>query len=148
MPASPSHLAAAENSYEADRTIGLTAYFDGLQQGVIASNERGRVVVETAPARAILGGLGCPATFGTPARPLLRVFAKAVGIATGTGWREMFWMLRHIRKEGSTAIREITVEDRILWVRIRPMPEGWTVALEDVTADPPSASRRPLIRSC
>ncbi len=133
MPASPSPLAAAENPYEADRAFGLTAFFDGLDQGVVAIDERGRVVVETAPARAILGGLGCPATLGNPARPLLRVFAKAVGTATGTGWRDVFWMLRHIRNEGSTAIREITVGDRILWVRIRPMPEGWTVALEDVT---------------
>ncbi len=43
-------------------------------------------------------------------------------------------MLRHIRNEGSAAIREITVGDRIVAVRIRPMPEGWTVTLEDVTA--------------
>ncbi len=48
MPASPSPLAVAENSYEADRAFALTAYFDGLDQGVVAIDERGRVVVETA----------------------------------------------------------------------------------------------------
>ena len=131
MPApQPLRVAAPVPAGPADPVRRLATYFDGLDQGVIAIDRRGRVVMGTAPARAILASLGFAIEAGSSGRHLLRVLAAI----TGSGLRDGFATLRRARADGRPATLEATTAGRTIALRIHPMPEGWTVALEDVTA--------------
>ncbi|MCJ2024162.1 putative bifunctional diguanylate cyclase/phosphodiesterase [Methylobacterium sp. J-067] len=130
MPApQPLRVVATNPSVEADPVRRLATYFDGLDQGVIAIDRRGRVVVATAPARAILSGLGFTATTGSSGRDLLRILAAI----TGSGLRDGFAMLRRARAEEGPQAFETVTAGRTIALRIHPVDGGWTVALEDMT---------------
>ncbi|MCJ2015092.1 EAL domain-containing protein [Methylobacterium sp. J-076] len=90
----------------------------------------GRVIIETGPARAVLAGLGHDPALGRPARSLLRLLAAT----TGSGLRETVHRIRGARDEDRPAEYEITACGRTVSVRVRAMPDGWTVSLEDVSA--------------
>ena len=130
MPApQPLRVVSTNPSVEADPVRRLATYFDGLDQGVIAIDRRGRVVVATAPARAILSGLGFTATTGSSGRDLLRILAAI----TGSGLRDGFAMLRRARAEEGPQAFETVTAGRTIALRIHPVDGGWTVALEDMT---------------
>ncbi len=130
MPApQPLRVVSTNPSVEADPVRRLATYFDGLDQGVIAIDRRGRVVVATAPARAILSGLGFTATTGSSGRDLLRILAAI----TGSGLRDGFAMLRRARAEEGPQAFEAVTAGRTIALRIHPVDGGWTVALEDMT---------------
>lgn len=121
---------AHDRAAEPDPLSRLSAYLDGLDQGLLALDGKGRVVIETGPARAILANFGCVSALGVSGRALLRILAAAIGF----GRHDVILMLRRARENDKPAECETTTGQRTISVRIQAIQDGWTVSLEDVTA--------------
>lgn len=122
--------AVSDSEPEPDPAGRLAAYLDGLDQGLLALDGRGRVVIETAPARSILALAGRASVMGMSGRVLLRILRAA----TDSGLRGDLLMLRRARSEGVAAEYEADLAQRTISVRIQAVPDGWTISLEDITS--------------
>lgn len=122
--------AVSDSEPEPDLAGRLAVYLDGLEQGVLALDGRGRVVIETGPVRSIMAHAGHATAMGMSGRTLLRILAAA----TGSGSRGSILMLRRAVSEGVPAECEVELCQRTISIRIHAVSDGWTVSLEDITA--------------
>lgn len=105
-------------------------YLDVIRYGLLMIGTSGCVVAFNAPAERLLASLDVPLAVDLPAIQLVRSLCAR----TAQPRREVFQSLRQALDHQTSAVFEVTRQDRTLHIELhRSDADGWVATLEDVS---------------